>query len=74
MRLRWLVRKYPKASIDEVKDLRDRTGQGIEWCKKQLNKPDETFLQVYVPYCNVAGKAIWVDVPIEIEEIPNETI
>lgn len=67
MKLRWLVKKYPQPTVDEVKALRERTGEGMMWCKKQLSKPDEKVLQLCVGEYTLE----WVDVPT-VEVFINE--
>lgn len=62
MQLRWLVKRYPKASTEEVKKLMKETGKGVEWCKRQLNKPDERILQGLTYFEE------WLTIPTVVEE------
>lgn len=63
MKLRQLIIQYPKPTTEEIKAARERTGMGMQQCKKLLTKPDEVQLQ----FCEFAG-AVWEDVPKVYED------
>ena len=68
MQLRWLIKKYPKASVQEIKEYRDKTGCGIVEAKKILNRPDERVLQYRKPIIidgiETYWSVDWEDVPV----------
>jgi hypothetical protein len=59
MKLRWLVINYPQPTVEQVKQLRAETGEGMMYCKKILTKPSEKKLQ----YCVNEYSEDWEDVP-----------
>lgn len=63
MKLRQLIIQYPKPTTEEIKAARERTGMGMQQCKKLLTKPDEVQLQ----FCEFDGAA-WEDVPKVYED------
>jgi hypothetical protein len=70
MNLRWLVKKYPKASVAEIKAYKDIHACGVVAASKALNKPDEKVLQTYtiVGYdTNLHPTYDWVDIPVVVE-------
>jgi hypothetical protein len=67
MKIRWLIKKYPNPTFEEVCKYRDEHACGVEAAKKALKKPNEKVLQVLVTM-NHPGKGFgdyWVDVPVE---------
>lgn len=74
MKLRWLVRKYPKPTKGEVKELYNEGCMPLSRCYSVLKKPDEKVLQVFIPdefWCNIDNAGTWVDVPI-VEEMVDD--
>lgn len=73
MQLRWLVRKYPKPTVEEVKELYNEGGMSLSQCYNSLKKPDERILQILV-HMNCPDRGLgnyWVDAPV-VEEMVDE--
>lgn len=76
MKLRWLIKKYPQPTKEEMEHFLQRS-EGIvskwemeKYIREGFEKLNEKVLQVWIPYdCeNIQGSNCWQDVPIVVEE------
>ena len=77
MKLRWLIRKYPKPTMEECEALLEQDGSicTLGQAYGKLKKTDEKVLQVQNHYINQDNGEvvdIWVDIHVFVEEVEFE--
>lgn len=73
MKFRWLIKKYPEGTCEEIDHIYGEDGICCGTIKRRIKKPSTRELQYFVPPIKGSGafleEGYWITVPEVIEEV-----